>query len=184
MHLLGLNWQLQPADGHTFNNGIRTGLPGNDDVATMPSGGKGEVTAAAFAPSRSPENAALSPAGSGFLIQILGGMQKRKRKKGGRRLSKVPPLEAVCCSCLLALFGRSPELARCLLGTNVHTYAICSTWRALELLESIPRPGQKPQHQQQLEKVLRGGESPEPREASPGGGEGDLPREESPPRTA
>ncbi|XP_069339972.1 teneurin-2 isoform X6 [Eulemur rufifrons] len=43
MHLLGLNWQLQPADGHTFNNGIRTGLPGNDDVATMPSGGKGEL---------------------------------------------------------------------------------------------------------------------------------------------
>ncbi|XP_038628396.1 teneurin-2 isoform X3 [Tachyglossus aculeatus] len=41
MHLLGLNWQLQPTDGHTFNNGIRTGLPGNDDVATMPSGGKG-----------------------------------------------------------------------------------------------------------------------------------------------
>ncbi|XP_017905563.1 PREDICTED: teneurin-2 isoform X6 [Capra hircus] len=40
MHLLGLNWQLQPADGHTFNNGIRTGLPGSDDVATMPSGGK------------------------------------------------------------------------------------------------------------------------------------------------
>ncbi|XP_075065930.1 teneurin-2 [Mixophyes fleayi] len=38
MHLLGLNWQLQPADGHTFNNGIRTG---SDDVATMPSGGKG-----------------------------------------------------------------------------------------------------------------------------------------------
>ncbi|XP_056667529.1 teneurin-2 isoform X7 [Monodelphis domestica] len=41
MHLLGLNWQLQPADGHTFNNGIRTGLPGNDDVVTLPSGGKG-----------------------------------------------------------------------------------------------------------------------------------------------
>uniref|UniRef100_Q9R1K2-4 Isoform 4 of Teneurin-2 n=1 Tax=Rattus norvegicus TaxID=10116 RepID=Q9R1K2-4 len=40
MHLLGLNWQLQPADGHTFNNGVRTGLPGNDDVATVPSGGK------------------------------------------------------------------------------------------------------------------------------------------------
>ncbi|XP_069826830.1 teneurin-2 [Dendropsophus ebraccatus] len=38
MHLLGLNWQLQPADGHTFNNGIRTS---SDDVATMPSGGKG-----------------------------------------------------------------------------------------------------------------------------------------------
>ncbi|XP_063784292.1 teneurin-2 isoform X2 [Pseudophryne corroboree] len=41
MHLLGLNWQLQPADGHTFNNGIRTG---SDDVATMPSGGKGPWT--------------------------------------------------------------------------------------------------------------------------------------------
>ncbi|XP_078241953.1 teneurin-2 isoform X8 [Pogona vitticeps] len=41
MHMLGLNWQLQPADGHTFNNGIRTGLPGSDDVATLPSGGKG-----------------------------------------------------------------------------------------------------------------------------------------------
>ncbi|XP_031805277.1 teneurin-2 isoform X4 [Sarcophilus harrisii] len=44
MHLLGLNWQLQPADGHTFNNGIRTGLPGNDDVVTLPSGGKGPWT--------------------------------------------------------------------------------------------------------------------------------------------
>ncbi|XP_069620020.1 teneurin-2 isoform X4 [Ranitomeya imitator] len=41
MHLLGLNWQLQPADGHTFNNGIRTS---SDDVATMPSGGKGPWT--------------------------------------------------------------------------------------------------------------------------------------------
>ncbi|XP_068836798.1 teneurin-2 isoform X8 [Capricornis sumatraensis] len=53
MHLLGLNWQLQPADGHTFNNGIRTGLPGSDDVATMPSGGKGEVTG------RSEENSSI-----------------------------------------------------------------------------------------------------------------------------
>ncbi|XP_077122098.1 teneurin-2-like isoform X6 [Ranitomeya variabilis] len=41
MHLLGLNWQLQPADGHTFNNGMRTS---SDDVATMPSGGKGPWT--------------------------------------------------------------------------------------------------------------------------------------------
>lgn len=49
MHMLGLNWQLQPADGHTFNNGIRTGLPGSDDVATMPSGGKGEDAAVSFA---------------------------------------------------------------------------------------------------------------------------------------
>lgn len=49
MHMLGLNWQLQPADGHTFNNGIRTGLPGSDDVATLPSGGKGEDNATSFA---------------------------------------------------------------------------------------------------------------------------------------
>lgn len=76
MHLLGLNWQLQPADGHTFNNGIRTGLPGNDDVATMPSGGKGEVTAPAFALSRSQENSQLPPTGSGFLIPLLEGMHK------------------------------------------------------------------------------------------------------------
>eukprot|EP00075_Anas_platyrhynchos_P035238 XP_027324491.1 teneurin-2 isoform X12 [Anas platyrhynchos] len=41
MHLLGLNWQLQPADGHTFNNGMRPGLPGAEDAATMPSGGRG-----------------------------------------------------------------------------------------------------------------------------------------------
>ncbi|XP_042526154.1 teneurin-2 isoform X4 [Dipodomys spectabilis] len=40
MHLLGLNWQLQPADGHAFNNGIRTSLPGSDDAATAASGGK------------------------------------------------------------------------------------------------------------------------------------------------
>lgn len=47
MHLLGLNWQLQPADGHTFNNGMRPGLPGAEDAATMPSGGRGERAAAA-----------------------------------------------------------------------------------------------------------------------------------------
>ncbi|KAI6077020.1 Teneurin-2 [Aix galericulata] len=47
MHLLGLNWQLQPADGHTFNNGMRPGLPGAEDAATMPSGGRGELAAAA-----------------------------------------------------------------------------------------------------------------------------------------
>lgn len=45
MHLLGLNWQLQPADGHTFNNGMRPGLPGAEDVATVPSGGRGEAAA-------------------------------------------------------------------------------------------------------------------------------------------
>ncbi|XP_043925520.1 teneurin-2 isoform X2 [Protopterus annectens] len=41
MHLLGLNWQLQPADGHAFNNGMRPGLPGTTDIAAIPSGGKG-----------------------------------------------------------------------------------------------------------------------------------------------
>ncbi|XP_042646449.1 teneurin-2 isoform X4 [Tyto alba] len=41
MHLLGLNWQLRPADGHTFNNGLRPGLPGAEDVAAAPSGGRG-----------------------------------------------------------------------------------------------------------------------------------------------
>ncbi|XP_066572908.1 teneurin-2 [Amia ocellicauda] len=41
MNLLGLNWQLQPAEGHVINNGLSTGLPGNSDVATVPSGGRG-----------------------------------------------------------------------------------------------------------------------------------------------
>lgn len=82
MHLLGLNWQLQPADGHTFNNGIRTGLPGNDDVATMPSGGKGEVTAAACplevtGKFRAPAN------GFRFSNPNLGRYAKRKRNGGG-----------------------------------------------------------------------------------------------------
>lgn len=112
MHLLGLNWQLQPADGHTFNNGVRTGLPGNDDVATVPSGGKGEVTAAACL-LRSQEKSRLLPAASGFLIQVLEGMQKRKERKEGRGNKKMtafhrcPCLKAVCCSCLLAVFGWS-----------------------------------------------------------------------------
>ncbi|XP_069052190.1 teneurin-2 isoform X2 [Lepisosteus oculatus] len=44
MNLLGLNWQLQPADGHVINNGLSTGLPGNSDVATVPSGGRGPWT--------------------------------------------------------------------------------------------------------------------------------------------
>ncbi|KAG7464755.1 hypothetical protein MATL_G00168990 [Megalops atlanticus] len=44
MNLLGLNWQLQPADGHMINNGLSTGLPGNSDVATVPSGGRGPWT--------------------------------------------------------------------------------------------------------------------------------------------
>ncbi|KAJ7409798.1 Teneurin-2 [Willisornis vidua] len=36
MHLLGLNWQLQPAEGPTFNNGLRP--PGDDGPATAPAG--------------------------------------------------------------------------------------------------------------------------------------------------
>lgn len=91
MHLLGLNWQLQPADGHTFNNGIRTGLPGSDDVATMPSGGKGEVTVAACPLEVTGKVRAPPPPGSGFLIQILEGVHK-KEKRGGKRtaLSRCP----------------------------------------------------------------------------------------------
>ncbi|XP_064207985.1 teneurin-2-like isoform X3 [Anguilla rostrata] len=41
MNLLGLNWQLKPATGHVISNGLSTGLPGNSDVATVPSGGRG-----------------------------------------------------------------------------------------------------------------------------------------------
>uniref|UniRef100_A0AAZ3S2E3 Teneurin-2 n=1 Tax=Oncorhynchus tshawytscha TaxID=74940 RepID=A0AAZ3S2E3_ONCTS len=41
LNLLGLNWQLKPADGHLINNGLSTGLPGRSDVATVPSGGRG-----------------------------------------------------------------------------------------------------------------------------------------------
>ncbi|XP_039241151.1 teneurin-2 isoform X4 [Pipra filicauda] len=39
MHLLGLNWQLQPAEGPTFNNGLRPPRPpGDDGPATAPAG--------------------------------------------------------------------------------------------------------------------------------------------------
>ncbi|XP_055797467.1 teneurin-2-like isoform X3 [Salvelinus fontinalis] len=41
LNLLGLNWQLKPADGHLINNGLSTELPGISDVATVPSGGRG-----------------------------------------------------------------------------------------------------------------------------------------------
>ena len=99
MHLLGLNWQLQPADGHTFNNGIRTGLPGSDDVATMPSGGKGEVTVAACPLEVTGKVRAPPPPGSGFLIQILEGMQKRR--KGEEK--ELPFPGAPVPSCLLSL---------------------------------------------------------------------------------
>lgn len=84
MHLLGLNWQLQPADGHTFNNGIRTGLPGNDDVATMPSGGKGEVTAAACPLEVTGKFRALA-SWFRFSNPNLGKYAKRKRKGGKNR---------------------------------------------------------------------------------------------------
>ena len=101
MHLLGLNWQLQPADGHTFNNGIRTGLPGSDDVATMPSGGKGEVTVAACPLEVTGKVRAPPPPGSGFLIQILEGMQKRR--KGEEK--ELPFSGAPVPGCLLSLSG-------------------------------------------------------------------------------
>ncbi|KPP58519.1 hypothetical protein Z043_123647 [Scleropages formosus] len=40
MNLLGLNWQLQPADGHVINNGLSSSLPGSSDVATVSSGSR------------------------------------------------------------------------------------------------------------------------------------------------
>ncbi|XP_068014526.1 teneurin-2 isoform X14 [Melanerpes formicivorus] len=40
MHLLGLNWQLRPADGHTFSNGLRPALPAQDGPPATP-GGRG-----------------------------------------------------------------------------------------------------------------------------------------------
>jgi len=43
MHLLGLNWQLQPADGHTFSNGLRPGAAGAEDGAAAPPAGRGEL---------------------------------------------------------------------------------------------------------------------------------------------
>lgn len=183
MHLLGLNWQLQPADGHTFNNGIRTGLPGNDDVATMPSGGKGEVTAAACS-LELPGKCSSLASWFRFFNPNLGRYAKRERKKGR---GGSPFLSTPVRSCLLFLSVSSvwlrPGAGVVPAGNDMHTYAIRSTWRALELLESIPRPGQKPQHQQQLEKVLPGGGSPERREAFPWG-RGSLPREEAPSGTA
>uniref|UniRef100_A0A8C9VTN2 Teneurin transmembrane protein 2 n=1 Tax=Scleropages formosus TaxID=113540 RepID=A0A8C9VTN2_SCLFO len=41
INLLGLNWRLQPADGHLISNRLSTQLPGNSYVATLPSGGRG-----------------------------------------------------------------------------------------------------------------------------------------------
>ncbi|KPP61875.1 hypothetical protein Z043_119979 [Scleropages formosus] len=42
INLLGLNWRLQPADGHLISNRLSTQLPGNSYVATLPSGGRGK----------------------------------------------------------------------------------------------------------------------------------------------
>lgn len=118
MHLLGLNWQLQPADGHTFNNGIRTGLPGNDDVATMPSGGKGEVTAAACPLEVTGKFRALA-SWFRFSNPNLGRYAKRKRKGGQKSL---PFIGAPVKSCLLFLSVSCVwldhlELAWCLVRT-------------------------------------------------------------------
>lgn len=160
MHLLGLNWQLQPADGHTFNNGMRTGLPGTDDVATLPSGGKGEVTAAAHpleitGPLRAPASWFR------FSNPNLGRYAKRERKKGGRGPS--PFRGAPIKSCLLFLsvscvWLQSPELARCPLITvcipmlSAAPGRVRSYWKASQ-------GWAEQQQQQQLEKVLPDGES-------------------------
>ncbi|KAM4764069.1 teneurin-2 isoform 2-T3 [Cyanocitta cristata] len=41
MHLLGLNWQLQPAEAPTFNNGLRPARPPADDGPPAPPAGRG-----------------------------------------------------------------------------------------------------------------------------------------------
>ncbi|XP_016323114.1 teneurin-2 isoform X4 [Sinocyclocheilus anshuiensis] len=41
LNLLGLNWQLKPTEGHLVNTGLSMSIPGIDDVATVPSGGRG-----------------------------------------------------------------------------------------------------------------------------------------------
>ena len=134
MHLLGLNWQLQPADGHTFNNGIRTGLPGSDDVATMPSGGKGEVTAAACplevtGKFRAPANRFR------FSNPNLGRYTKRKRNWGWGGAKPLPFVGAPVKSCLLFLSVSCVWLEPLRVGTlpsqtNVHTSAIWSHLKA------------------------------------------------------
>lgn len=141
MHLLGLNWQLQPADGHTFNNGIRTGLPGNDDVATMPSGGKGEVTAAACplevtGKFRAPAN------GFRFSNPHLGRYAKRKRN-GGTKSS--PFLGSPVQSHLLFLSVSCVWLESLRVGTvpsqcKMPTYAI---WSDLKASQGPGRSGSK-----------------------------------------
>uniref|UniRef100_A0A671NNJ9 Teneurin-2 n=1 Tax=Sinocyclocheilus anshuiensis TaxID=1608454 RepID=A0A671NNJ9_9TELE len=42
LNLLGLNWQLKPTEGHLVNTGLSMSIPGIDDVATVPSGGRGK----------------------------------------------------------------------------------------------------------------------------------------------
>lgn len=58
---------------------------------------------------RSRGNSELLPMGSGFLIQILEGMRKEKETGGGGGEGQngpfLPLFKAVCCSCLLAVFG-------------------------------------------------------------------------------
>ncbi|XP_016134199.1 teneurin-2 [Sinocyclocheilus grahami] len=41
LNLLGLNWRLKPTEGHLVNTGLSMSIPGIDDVATVPSGGRG-----------------------------------------------------------------------------------------------------------------------------------------------
>ncbi|XP_062309102.1 teneurin-2 isoform X2 [Osmerus eperlanus] len=41
LNVLGLTWKLRPADSHLVTTALSTGLPGNNDVATVPSTGRG-----------------------------------------------------------------------------------------------------------------------------------------------
>lgn len=154
MHLLGLNWQLQPADGHTFNNGIRTGLPGNDDVTTAPSGGKGEVTAAARPLEATGKFRALATWFRFFNPNLV--RYAKGKKRGGKKALHF--LGNPVQSCLLFLSVSCVWLEPLGAGavpaqSQVHPYALCSDRQGLELLESISRPGE------QQEKVLPDGES-------------------------
>ena len=42
INLLGLTWQLKSSDATLSNNGLGSGMAVNSEVATLPSGGRGE----------------------------------------------------------------------------------------------------------------------------------------------
>lgn len=149
-------------------------------MATMPSGGKGEVTAAA---------GPLEVTGTlraPWLIQIWEDMQNERKgeeEEGeeGASPSEVPLFRAVCCSCLLAVFGcrrwswQGACLEQCAYLCYLQPWQLCSAWKASR---SLGRAAAR----QRQEKVLPGGESPA--EGALSWGERRPPREEAPTGTA